>query len=309
MIHQDHQTTWEISLSKVSTNAPATELESDNIPNFQDYADASSLEKIVNQKWRSINKTLKSQKNSKNSKDVKTTIRSKTKHEVEFLERQFEMDPTWSRKTVQICKKALNLKTDQVYKWGYDRKKLLEKRGVMLPKRVKNRKCAKVPVNASNIITPDLNSIVDEIIKGLKNDSRLQSSNSVAKNLKVTKNLSVENRNDNLKWVDKLDLVSDNSNIGSACIPSNMYDFTSCEDLHEVATESNEQHCDANLDNFSQSFVKDEGFDKNCNSNLEFYGNNCATNNCIDSQFHFNETTGCYMQSGFANLLSYGESI
>ena len=46
---------------------------------------------------------------------------------MKFLEEQFARDPTWSRKTVQICKKALKLKTDQIYKWGYDRKKRIKK--------------------------------------------------------------------------------------------------------------------------------------------------------------------------------------
>ena len=45
------------------------------------------------------------------------------KKELKFLEDQYEKDPKWSRKTVQIWKKALNLRTDQIYKWGYDRKK------------------------------------------------------------------------------------------------------------------------------------------------------------------------------------------
>jgi hypothetical protein len=54
-------------------------------------------------------------------------IRAKTESEVAFLEAEFIKDPTWNRKTVQVCKKALSLRTDQIYKWGYDRKKLLQK--------------------------------------------------------------------------------------------------------------------------------------------------------------------------------------
>lgn len=48
-------------------------------------------------------------------------FRKKTKKEIAFLSEQFEKDPDWSRKTVKICKKALNLSTDQIYKWGYDK--------------------------------------------------------------------------------------------------------------------------------------------------------------------------------------------
>ena len=52
-------------------------------------------------------------------------VRIKSSYELQFLEEQFAKDPAWSRKTVQICKKELNLRTDQVYKWGYDKKKRL----------------------------------------------------------------------------------------------------------------------------------------------------------------------------------------
>ena len=50
-------------------------------------------------------------------------IRVKTQSEIRFLEDQFERDPTWSRETVQNCRNALNLKTQQIYKWGFDKKK------------------------------------------------------------------------------------------------------------------------------------------------------------------------------------------
>ena len=52
-------------------------------------------------------------------------IRAKTENEIEFLEQQFALDPSWNRKTVQTCKRTLTLRTDQIYKWGYDRKKLV----------------------------------------------------------------------------------------------------------------------------------------------------------------------------------------
>lgn len=61
-------------------------------------------------------------------KDLRSK-RAKTEEELQFLEKQFQRDPTWNRETVQICKKALNLKTAQIYKWGYDKKKNLKKRG------------------------------------------------------------------------------------------------------------------------------------------------------------------------------------
>jgi len=54
-------------------------------------------------------------------------IRNKTEEEVKFLEDMFVKDPHWCKSTVQICKETLNLSTTQVYKWGFDKKKLLKK--------------------------------------------------------------------------------------------------------------------------------------------------------------------------------------
>lgn len=54
-------------------------------------------------------------------------IRIKTSEEIEFLEEQFQKDPAWSRKTVQYCKKFLKLRTHQIYKWGFDKKKNLKR--------------------------------------------------------------------------------------------------------------------------------------------------------------------------------------
>ncbi|CAI2375080.1 unnamed protein product [Moneuplotes crassus] len=54
-------------------------------------------------------------------------IRNKTEAEIHFLEDQFTQDPSWSRKTVQFCKDHLDLGTTQIYKWGFDKKKLLKK--------------------------------------------------------------------------------------------------------------------------------------------------------------------------------------
>ena len=56
-------------------------------------------------------------------------IRCKTEAEVNFLEKQFAKDPKWSRATVQICKRTLTLKTAQIYKWGFDKKRMIKKKG------------------------------------------------------------------------------------------------------------------------------------------------------------------------------------
>ena len=74
-----------------------------------------------------------SQTSSLNRKQNARKLRLKTPEELKFLEEQFLLDPSWSRQTVQICKKALNLKTNKIYKWGFDRKLLNKKRGIVLP--------------------------------------------------------------------------------------------------------------------------------------------------------------------------------
>ncbi len=54
-------------------------------------------------------------------------IRIKTNEEIEFLEEQFQKDPKWTRKTVQHCKKFLKLRTHQIYKWGFDKKRGIQR--------------------------------------------------------------------------------------------------------------------------------------------------------------------------------------
>lgn len=48
------------------------------------------------------------------------------------LNQMFKSDPSWSRTTVQYLKNKLGLKTSQIYKWGYDRKKIAEKEKLQL---------------------------------------------------------------------------------------------------------------------------------------------------------------------------------
>lgn len=72
-----------------------------------------------------VNKNRSGKQNVRPSNRINK--RPKTWEEVAFLERQFKSDPSWCRKTVQECKKVLKLRTDQIYKWGYDKKKSIEK--------------------------------------------------------------------------------------------------------------------------------------------------------------------------------------
>jgi len=54
--------------------------------------------------------------------------RKKTEYELDTLESCFQNDPKWGRNTVKTLKSQLTeLTVDQIYKWGYDRKKLLKK--------------------------------------------------------------------------------------------------------------------------------------------------------------------------------------
>lgn len=88
------------------------------------------------------------------------SLKAKTEDEIKFLNEQFEKDPTWSRKTVQLCKKALNMRTDQVYKWGYDRKQALKKKNGNSPGRNSDHKISKFRMLKQNL---DLNDLVSKI--------------------------------------------------------------------------------------------------------------------------------------------------
>lgn len=52
--------------------------------------------------------------------------RWKTFNEKEILECYFELDSQWSRKTINYVKKIVKLSEEQIYKWGYERKRKLK---------------------------------------------------------------------------------------------------------------------------------------------------------------------------------------
>lgn len=80
------------------------------------------------------------QLNSKQRKNLRAKKRKKSKYEVKILEEYFEKDPEWSRQTVKQLKPLLNLTVDQIYKWGYDRKHLVEKRKLKVTRKKRVRK-------------------------------------------------------------------------------------------------------------------------------------------------------------------------
>lgn len=96
----------------------------------------------------------------------------KTRFEKEFLETQFSKDPSWSRKTVQLCKTTLNMKTHQVYKWGYDRKKTLEKQQNSLALQPQNTAILSIiAMDATKrelLICRDLNSFVKSLVESFE---------------------------------------------------------------------------------------------------------------------------------------------
>lgn len=92
-------------------------------------AGASNDENLANDDVHSeVSSTEETIHRTKQRKNLTAKKRKKTKEEVALLEAYFAEDPSWSRKTVKALKPQLPLSVDQIYKWGYDRKKLLKKR-------------------------------------------------------------------------------------------------------------------------------------------------------------------------------------
>jgi hypothetical protein len=54
-----------------------------------------------------------------------TLKRWKTYNEKEILESFFQLDQDWNRKTILYVKDLVNLTEEQIYKWGYEKKKKL----------------------------------------------------------------------------------------------------------------------------------------------------------------------------------------
>ena len=93
---------------------------------------------------------------SKSRKNLRAKKRKKSQYEIEILEEHFAKDPEWSRKTVKLLKPLLNLTVDQIYKWGYDRKHLVEKRkmNVTRKKRVRKAKTMQAQENKDKLVMP-----------------------------------------------------------------------------------------------------------------------------------------------------------
>ena len=92
--------------------------------------------------------------------------RYKTRDEISFLEQQLIKDPSWSRKTVQLCKRTLRMRADQIYKWGYDRKKAMKRYSTLYPE--SNGIKARFAQANKEVDKSNMNGIVDSIIDSMK---------------------------------------------------------------------------------------------------------------------------------------------
>ena len=92
--------------------------------------------------------------------------RYKTRDEITFLEQQLIKDPSWSRKTVQLCKRTLGIRTDQIYKWGYDRKMAMKRYLKLYPE--SNGMKARFVKSSKDINKNDMNDVVDNIVESMK---------------------------------------------------------------------------------------------------------------------------------------------
>lgn len=92
--------------------------------------------------------------------------RYKTRDEISFLEQQLLEDPSWSRKTVQKCKRVLGMKTEQIYKWGYDRKKSIKKYKQLFPESDGFK--TRFSNFTKEIDSNDLNQVVGSILDSMK---------------------------------------------------------------------------------------------------------------------------------------------
>lgn len=102
--------------------------------------------------------------NARSSKEERK--RHKTWKEISYLQEQFLKDPEWTTQTVLRCKNTLNLRTDQIYKWGYDKKKAIEKERLSCKL---DKGCAQLldeyPTLRLYRNPVDLNVVVDEILR------------------------------------------------------------------------------------------------------------------------------------------------
>lgn len=77
-----------------------------------------------NKKRKWVKSEKKSRKTSDGSSKKSNTRRRKTADEIYLLEKWFKDDKEWTKETVDFLKLNTALSTAQIYKWGWDRKKV-----------------------------------------------------------------------------------------------------------------------------------------------------------------------------------------
>mmetsp|Transcript_5290 Transcript_5290/g.6292 ORF Transcript_5290/g.6292 Transcript_5290/m.6292 type:complete len:250 (-) Transcript_5290:125-874(-) len=98
--------------------------------------------------------------NSKKSR--KSAIkRWKTFSEKEVLECYFQLDPNWGRKTINYLRPIVKLSEEQIYKWGYERKKKLDESYTSQQNQI--RKPVGTEKELKNLKYRDYNALVDEL--------------------------------------------------------------------------------------------------------------------------------------------------
>ncbi|CAI2374646.1 unnamed protein product [Moneuplotes crassus] len=126
-----------------------------------------------------ILETCKSWKFDKDCTAEVKCVRKKTPSEIKFLEEMFLGDPDWSSKTVQICKKMLDLSTDQVYKWGYDKKLQLRKKSKKSTSQSMIREIS-MELKREVFLAADLKAYVSDLVDWYNNCSICPSLNDVS---------------------------------------------------------------------------------------------------------------------------------
>lgn len=87
--------------------------------------------------------------------------RWKTFNEKELLESYFKLDNSWSRKTITYVKNLVKLSEEQIYKWGYEKKRKLRINSGSLNH---CESVQKLPINEAYLFNKlDYNNIVNEL--------------------------------------------------------------------------------------------------------------------------------------------------
>lgn len=104
--------------------------------------------------------------------DLKNRKRWKTLNEREVLEWYYELDPEWTRKTINYIKDLVQLSIKQIYKWGYEKRRRLN--GFKKDDKLLNLKHVTNISNLNSFCCLDnFNSIVDQMFPEDENQDEI----------------------------------------------------------------------------------------------------------------------------------------